>query len=73
MTVGTEDHLSAACKHFSCKLMDNCLMRRYINSAVLFGTGETKHVVIFIDGSAYCTEGVMAVGQYIWYRELLKS
>ena len=53
--------------------MDNCLMRRYINSAVLFGTGETKHVVIFIDGSAYCTEGVMAVGQYIWYRELLKS
>ena len=36
MTVRAEDHLSAACKHFSCKLMDNCLMRRYINSAVLW-------------------------------------
>ena len=73
MAVGTEDHLSAACKHFSCKLMDNCLMRRYVNSAVLLGTGESKHMVIFIDGSAYCTERVVAVGQYIWYREFLKS
>ena len=73
MTVRTEDHFSAACKHFSCELMDNCLMRRYVNTTIFLCTGETKHVVIFVDGSAYCTERVMAVGQYIWYREFLKS
>ena len=72
MAVGTEDHLSAACKHSLANLMDNCLMRRYVNSAVLLGTGESKHMVIFIDGSAYCTERVVAVGQYIWYREFLQ-
>ena len=38
------------------KLMDDCLMRGYINSAVFFRTCKTKHVVIFIDGTAYRTK-----------------
>ena len=52
--------------------MNNGLMRRYINAAVLFGTGKTKHVVILVNGSSYCTKGIMTVGKNIWYRELLK-
>ena len=53
--------------------MDNCLMRGYIDSAVFFRTGQTKHVVILVDGAAYGTQGVMTVGQYIGHGELLQS
>ena len=53
--------------------MDYRLMRGYIDSAVLLCTGESEHVVIFIDGTAYRTKGIMAVGQYIRHRELLQS
>ncbi len=48
-------------------------MRGYIDSAVLFRTGQTKHVVILVDGAAYGTQRVMTVGQYIGHGELLQS
>ena len=73
MRIGSQDHSAAACKHFSCKLMDDCLMRWYINTAVFFCAGQAKHVVIFIDRSAYRTKRVMAVCQDIWDRELFQS
>ena len=41
--------------------MDYSLMRRNIYSAILLGSRETKYVVIFIYGSAYCTKRVVAV------------
>ena len=72
MGIGSKDHSAAACKHFSRELVNYGLMRRYINAAVLFGTGKTKHVVILVNGSSYCTKGIMTVGKNIWYRELLK-
>ena len=73
VAVRTKDHLAAACEHFTGKLVDNGLMRRNIDTAVLLRTGQSKHVVIFIDRTADCTQRVMAVGQNIWHRELLKS
>ena len=48
-------------------------MRGYIDSAVFFRTGQTKHVVILVDGTAYGTQRVMTVGQYIRHGELLQS
>ena len=65
MAVRSQNHFSAACQHLPGKLMDNCLMGRHIHSAVAFCAGQTKHVVILIDGSAHCTERVVAVCQYI--------
>jgi len=48
-------------------------MRGYIDSAVFFRTGQTKHVVILVDGAAYGTQRVMTVSQYIGHGELLQS
>ena len=53
--------------------MNHGLMRGYIDTTVLFRTGQTKHVVILVDGAAYGTQRVMAVGQYIGHGELLQS
>ena len=38
-----------------------------------FGTGQSKHVVILVDGSAYGAKAVVTVGQHIRDREFLKS
>ena len=49
--------------------MNNCLMRRNVNTAVLLRTGQSKHVIVFIDRSAHRTQTVVAVGQYIWHEK----
>ena len=56
MGIRSEDHLAAACEHLSHVLMDNCDVWWNIDSAVFLCCGKSEHVVIFIDGSAYCTE-----------------
>ena len=53
--------------------MYDCLVGRHIDTAVFFRTGQPKHVVIFIDGSAHCAKAVMAVGQHIRNREPLEA
>ena len=73
MAVRAKNHTTAAGQHFSGKLVDHGLMRRYINSAVFFRTGQTKHMIIFIYGTAHRTQAVMAIGKYIRHRELLKA
>ena len=73
MGVRSEDHFAASCEHFSHELMDNCDVWWYVDSAVFLCCGETEHVVIFVDSSAYCAEGVMAVCKYIWKREFFHS
>ena len=40
--VGTQYHLTAACQHFSGKLVDNRLMRGYVDAAVFLCTGEAE-------------------------------
>ena len=73
MAVRSKDHLSSACKHLTGKLMDDCLMRRNIDAAILFRTCQSKHMVIFIDRTTYSTKTIMTVRQYIWHREFFKS
>ena len=73
MGVRTQDHLAAACQHFTGKLVDNSLMRRYIDTAVLLGAGKTEHVVIFVDRTANRAKRVVAVGQNIRYREFFQT
>ena len=73
MTVRPQNHAAAGCQHFTGKLMDDCLMWRYVNAAVFLGTCKSKHMVIFIDRAADCTKTVVAVRQYIRNREFLKS
>ena len=71
--VGSQDHLAAACHHLTHVLVDNCDVRRNIDSAVLLSRGQTKHVVILVDGSAYRAQRVVAVGQNIGQREFIHS
>ena len=73
MAVRTQDHLPTSCQHLPGKLMDHCLMRRYIHSAVTLCTCKAKHMVILVNGSAHCTEGVMTVCQHIRDWELFQS
>ena len=73
VAVRSQDHLAAACQHFPGILMDNCLMRGHIDAAVLLGAGQSKHVVIFIDGAAYRAQGIVAVGKHIGDGELLQT
>ena len=73
MTVRAKNHFSASGQHFTGILVNHGLMRRYINTAVFFCTGKSKHMVIFIDRSAYCTQRVMAVCQYIGNREFFQT
>ncbi len=70
MRVRTQNHPAAACEHFPRILVNDCLMRRYIDTAVFLGAGQSKHVIVLIDGAAHRTERVMAVGQHIRHREL---
>ena len=65
MTVRTQDHLASTSQHFPCELMNDCLMRRHIDTAVFFRTGQSKHVIIFVNSTAHCTERIMTVGQHI--------
>ena len=73
MGVRTQNHAAACCEHFSRKLMDDSLMRRNIDTAILLCAGQSKHVVIFVDRTADRTQGVVTVRQDIGHRELLQS
>ena len=48
-------------------------MRRNIDAAVFLGCGQAEHVIILINRSAYRAQGIVAVGQDIRKRELLKA
>ena len=56
VAVRTKNHLAATCQHLSGKLMDNSLMRRYIHAAIFLCTCQSKHVIIFINRTANCTQ-----------------
>ena len=72
MAVRTKDHPAAARKHLPRVLMDDRLMRRYIDTAVFLRAGQPEHMVIFIDRTAHRAQGIVAVGQHIGDWELLQ-
>ena len=71
--IRAKDHAAALREHFPCKLVDDRLMRRDIDSAVFFCGRQAKHVVILIDRSTDSAQGIMAIGQYIGYRETFQA
>ena len=73
MRVGSEDHFPAAGMHFTHILMNDSYMRRNKDPAVFFSSRQAKHVVIFIDRSADCIQGIMAAGENIGHREFIHA
>ncbi|MPM82971.1 hypothetical protein SDC9_130033 [bioreactor metagenome] len=53
--------------------MDDAEVGGHIDAAVLFRGGETKDMVVLIDGSPDGAEAVVAVGHGVWYGELRQS
>ena len=53
--------------------MDHALIGGYVNAAVFFRSGKTEYMIIFVDGAAHGTQGVVAVGQGIGNRKFLHA
>ena len=73
VAVRAKNHLTAAGHHFSCILMNNRLICRNVNSAVLDCRRKTENVVVLVDCAADRAKAVVAVGQRIGNREFCKS
>ncbi len=70
MAVGAEDHATAAGHPFAHVLVDHRLMGWNVDPAVLPGRREPESVVVLVDGAAYSTQGVVAVGEDVGQRKL---
>ena len=73
MRIGAENHSAAACIHFAHIAVNYGLMCRNKFAAVFFCRGQTEHMIVFIDRAADGAQGVVAVGQHIGKRKLLKT
>ena len=71
--VRSKDHLAAAGHHLAHVLVDNGHVRGYVDAAVVLCGGETKEVVVLVDGAADGAQGVMAGGEHVGHGELLKT
>ena len=73
VAVGTQNHIAALHHCFAHILVDNGLISRHIDAAVLLGSRETENVVVFVDSTTDCAQRVMAVGHRIRQGEFLKT
>ena len=73
VAVAAQDHSSAAGQHLAGILMNDCLHRGNIDSAVLLGSCETENMIVLINCAADSAQRIVAVGQNIRNRELLKA
>ena len=73
MAVRAENHFACSAHHFTHILVDNCLMCRYIYTAIFLCTGKAEKMVVLIYCSADSTKAVMTVGKDIRHREFFKS
>ena len=71
--VGAQDHVAAGGEGLAGILVDNGLIGRNIDTAVLLRGGEAEHVVVLIDGTAHRAQGVVAVGHRVRERELVET
>ncbi len=71
--VGTENHVAALDHSLAGVLVDYGLVGGHVDTAVFLGGGETEHMVVFIDGTAYGAEGVVAVGHGVGEGEFLQA
>ena len=71
--VGAQDHVAAGGEGLAGILVDNGLIGRNIDTAVLLRGGEAEHVVVLVDGTAHRAQGVVAVGHRVRERELVET
>ena len=71
--VRAQDHFAAAGHLLPGIGVDDGLVGGYVDAAVLLGGGETKLVVVLVDGAAHGAEAVVAVGQSVGDRECLHA
>ena len=72
MAVGAENHAPAAGHHFPHVLMDNGNVRGNKNPAVFFCGRKSEYMIILINGTANCAQGVVAVGHNVWNGKFIK-
>ena len=73
MGIGAQDH-GAALRHLlSCIGVDDGLVGRHVDTAVLFRGREAEDMVILIDSAAHGTQAVVAVGKRIGDGKLLHA
>ena len=65
VAVGTENHFPAAGHHLSHILVNYGNVRRHVDTAVFLCRRQTKYVIIFIDCTAYGTQGIVAVCKHV--------
>ena len=70
--VRAKDHFAAAGKALAHILVDDCHVRGHKDTAVLFGSGQAKAVVVLVDSAAHSTQAVVAVGKHIRNGELFQ-
>ena len=73
MGVGTEDHATAGGQLLTDILVNNRLVGRNIDTAILLGGGESEHMVVLVDRTAHSAQRVVAVGHGVRDRELLQA
>ena len=73
MGIGAQNHVAAGRQGFACILVDNRLVGRNIDPAILLGGGKAEHMVVLVDGTAHGAQGIVAIGHGIRKRELLQA
>ena len=73
MGVGSKDHIAAGGKGLTCILVDDRLVCRNIDAAIFLCGAKAEHVVVLVDGSAHCAQGVVAVCHSIRQGEFLQA
>ncbi len=73
VAVRTQNHVAALHHGFAHILVDNGLISRHIDAAVLLCSRQTEHVVVFVDGTANGAQRVVAVGHGIGQGEFLET
>ena len=71
--IRSQDHFSAAGHGLAHVLMDDRDVGRDIDPAVFLCSGQAKHMIILIDRTADCAQGIVAVGQHIGDGEFLHA
>jgi len=70
--VRAKNHFAAARKALAHILVDDCHVRGHKDASVLFGSRQTKAVVVLVDRAAHSAQAVVAVGKHIRDRELFQ-
>ena len=70
--IRAEQHPAAARQLFACVLVNDRLIRRHIDAAVLLRGGQAERVVVLIDRPADRAKAVMTVRQRVRHREPLQ-